>query len=279
MNKIKYFFLLMLLCILISGCAQNNDSQVIDIKPVDYKKVYFNVTEDIYYPVHIPVDINYVTDNAKYIYADDNKLNVSIVSGIDYYKFSDSTLIDNAENVQKNIIATKDWETQDVAEAALYLSNDKAIRVHVEDNKEAFVTILDGLKSEESMQSKYYSLRVPEEKEVISLPQYSGEPEISAGLGGQLRKVYALNEGQDSLSVSQELRKFDEAIKLYEQRIATVTNTDIANLRYYSDNVYYAEVGDYVVGIYKVNFNTVLTCYGFGESAKLNTVFFLMNQD
>lgn len=276
---------LKLLCVavilmLLTGCSRQDEvdrsSRVKE--STSYNKVYFNISDDIYYPVHIPDDLNYVTDNAKYIYADDNKLNVSVISGADYYKFSESVLTKNTETVRKNIVATKDWETADVAEAAIYLYNDKAVRVHVEGNPGAFATILDGLQSEWCERSKYTTLTVSEDCVLDALPTYTGIPEISAGLGGQLRKVYSLNNGEGSLSVSQEFRKFDEAIQLYEQRIATIADSDYAGCQYKSDNIYYAEVKDYVVGIYKVNFNTVLTCYGVGDSAKLNTVFFLSNQ-
>lgn len=276
---------LKLLCVavilmLLTGCSRQDeaDGSLRVKESTSYNKVYFNISDDIYYPVHIPDDLNYVTDNAKYIYADDNKLNVSVISGADYYKFSESVLTKNTETVRKNIVATKDWETADVAEAAIYLYNDKAVRVHVEGNPGAFATILDGLQSEWCERSKYTSLTVPEDCVLDVLPTYAGAPEISAGLGGQLRKVYSLNNGEGSLSVSQEFRKFDEAIQLYEQRIATIADSDYAACQYKSDNIYYAEVKDYVVGVYKVNFNTVLTCYGVGDSAKLNTVFFLSNQ-
>lgn len=276
---------LKLLCVavilmILTGCSRQDeaDGSLRVKESTSYNKVYFNISDDIYYPVHIPDDLNYVTDNAKYIYADDNKLNVSVISGADYYKFSESVLTKNTETVRKNIVATKDWETADVAEAAIYLYNDKAVRVHVEGNPGAFATILDGLQSEWCERSKYTSLTVPEDCVLDALPTYTGTTEISAGLGGQLRKVYSLNNGDGSLSVSQEFRKFDEAIQLYEQRIATIADSDYAGCQYKSDNIYYAEVKDYVVGIYKVNFNTVLTCYGVGDSAKLNTVFFLSNQ-
>jgi len=276
---------LKLLCVavilmLLTGCSRQDeaDGSLRVKESTSYNKVYFNISDDIYYPVHIPDDLNYVTDNTKYIYADDNKLNVSVISGADYYKFSESVLTKNTETVRKNIVATKDWETADVAEAAIYLYNDKAVRVHVEGNPGAFATILDGLQSEWCERSKYTSLTVPEDCVLDALPTYTGTTEISAGLGGQLRKVYSLNNGEGSLSVSQEFRKFDEAIQLYEQRIATIADSDYAACQYKSDNIYYAEVKDYVVGVYKVNFNTVLTCYGVGDSAKLNTVFFLSNQ-
>jgi hypothetical protein len=276
---------LKLLCVvtiltLLTGCARQEDADGFPRvkESTSYNKVYFNISDDIYYPVHIPDDLSYVTDNAKYIYADDNKLNVSVISGADYYKFSESVLTKNTETVKKNIVATKDWETMNVAEAAIYLYNDKAVRVHVEGNPSAFATILNGLQSEWCERSKYTSLTVPEDCVLDVLPIYTGAPEISAGLGGQLRKVYSLSNGEGSLSVSQEFRKFDEAIQLYEQRIATIADSDCAECQYKSDNIYYAEVKDYVVGVYKVNFNTVLTCYGVGDSAKLNTVFFLSNQ-
>ena len=276
---------LKLLCVavilmLLTGCSRQDeaDGSLRVKESTSYNKVYFNISDDIYYPVHIPDDLNYVTDNTKYIYADDNKLNVSVISGADYYKFSESVLTKNTETVRKNIVATKDWETADVAEAAIYLYNDKAVRVHVEGNPGAFATILDGLQSEWCERSKYTSLTVPEDCVLDALPTYTGTTEISAGLGGQLRNVYSLNNGEGSLSVSQEFRKFDEAIQLYEQRIATIADSDYAACQYKSDNIYYAEVKDYVVGVYKVNFNTVLTCYGVGDSAKLNTVFFLSNQ-
>ena len=273
----------LLSCIMLVGCSFSKAESAVEVQPLAYDSVYFNISEDKYYPVRIPEGIQYITDNAKYIYssADEDSLNVSVVSGADPYNFSTSTLVKDAESLQQNIIVTKNWETAEVAEAAVYLMDDKAVRVHVERNPEVFATILSGLQNEIVIKSKYTCLRLPdlEEDEEYAMPVYKGTPEVSAGLGTDIRKVYSLEDGNSSLSISRELRKYEEAILLYEQRMATVAGTDIAKYYYKTDNVFYAEVEDYVVGIYKINFNTVLTCYGYGDAAKLNTIFFLNNQE
>lgn len=272
--KIVAVSVLLIGCLM--GCSKQAEPK--DIKTLEYSKVFFNVDEDLYYPIRIPNELQYVTDNAKYIYADDEKLNVSVLSGVDRYNFSETTLVGKTETLQENLVVTKDWQKQDTMEAALYLTNGKAVRVHVEDNINAFATILEGLTKESLKESSYKGLKVTEDTVVKKLPSYQGEPEVQGGLGGQLRKVYALRDGYSSLSISQELRKYDDAIELYEKRIATIADSSVASYYVKTDDMFYAEVGDYVVGIYKVNFNTVVTCYGFGDAAKLNTVFFMLNQ-
>lgn len=273
----KMSIILMMIISCLAGCSKQTAVQ--EAKALEYSKVFFNISEDLYYPVRIPASLQYVTDNAKYIYADNEKLNVSVLSGVDRYNFSETTLVGKTETLQENLVVTKNWQKQEIAEAALYLTDDKAVRVHVEGNPDAFVTILEGLKQETLKESAYEGLAVSKDTITKKLPGYKGNPEVQAGLGGQLRKVYTLKDGHSSLSISQELRKYDEAIALYEKRIATIAGSNIPAYYYKTDDMFYAEVKDYVIGIYKVNFNTVVTCYGFGDAAKFNTVFFLLNQD
>jgi len=246
---------------------------------LEYTKVFFNISEDLYYPVRVPSDMQYMTDNAKYIYADGDKLNVSVLSGVDRYNFSETALVGRTETLQENLVVTKDWRKQDIAEAAVYLTDDKAVRIHVEGNPDVFITLLEGLKQEAVVESAYSGLKITENTVTKKLPDSKGVPEVQVGLGGELRKVYALSDGHSSLSISQELRKYEKAIELYEKRIATIAGSAKADYYYKTDDMFYAEVEDYVVGIYKVNFNTVVTCYGFGDAAKFNTVFFLLNQN
>lgn len=275
--RTRIFITIILLIICLTGCSK--EKPMVEATPLEYTKVFFNISEDFYYPVRVPLDMQYVTDNAKYIYADDDRLNVSVLSGVDRYNFSETALVGKTETLQENLVVTKDWHKQDIAEAAVYLTDNKAVRIHVEGNPDAFVTLLEGLKQETLAKSAYSGLEITENTITGKLPDSKGVPEVQAGLGGDLRKVYALSDGHSSLSISQELRKYEEAIELYEKRVATIAGSDKADYYYKTSDMFYAEVGDYVVGIYKVNFNTVVTCYGFGDAAKFNTVFFLLNQN
>lgn len=273
--RFKEIALVALIAGCLAGCSRQAGLQ--EVKTLEYSRVLFNIEEDVYYPVRVPSTMQYVTDNAKYIYEDGSKLSISVISGVDRYNFSETALVGKTETLQENLVVTKDWQKQETAEAALYLVNDKAVRVHVEEDAVAFATILEGLKQESLKKSGYAGLKVTDATVTEKLPDCRGTPEVQAGLGNQLRKTYTLDDG--SLSISQELRKYDEAVSLYEKRVATIAESDIAAYYYRTDRIFYAEVDDYVVGIYKVNFNTVATCYGFGDAAKLNTVFFLLNQE
>ena len=256
-----------------------DNTEVTEIEPYDDTIVYFNVQEYTYFPVHVPITEQYITDNAKYISAVDGSFDISVLSGINRDKLSETALIKDAVSIDNNLVVTKNWQKQQEMEAALYVVGDKAIRVHVVDKPRVFATIINGLKSENPVTSKYTSLNVSSSTITNKMRSFSGTPSITAGLGNSLTKVYALNNGNDSLSVSRELRKFEDAIDVYSQRVATIADCDIADYYYLTDNIFYAEVGNYVIGIYKVNYNTVLTCYGYGDSAKDNTVFFLTNQN
>lgn len=258
------------------------DKSVEDINSVqslDDRKIYLNLQEDIYYPVHVPKSLSFSTDNSKYIEGDGECFTVSVVSGIDPYKFSESMLINDAATLTKNIIISKDWDKVDVMEAAVYIVDDKAIKISVQKGMtEEFATIVKGFERETVTKSKYTRL-ITTDSTIGYLPEFKGNPEVHAGLGESLSTSYTLGDGTSYITVSRELRKFEDAVKIYEQRIANIADSNIASCYYLTDNIFYVEVDNYVVGIYKVNYNTVLTCFGYGEEAKNNTVFFLTNQD
>lgn len=246
----------------------------------DSKYVYLYLGDSIFYPVVMPDNMEYVTDNSKFIYAKDNSVSVTVVSGMDIYNFSESAIINDAETLTQNLIATSDPnEKKDVLQAALYVVNDKAIIVRTVSNRAAFNVILEGLKENNYCVSKYDALVPPSSESAKKLPQYS-ETEISvtAGLGEQTQKIYSFESGS-CLTVSRELRKFEDAIAVNETRMAAMAKDCNATVYYKDAKKYYAEVGDYVLGIYNVNFNTVLTCFGYGDEAKANAVAFILAQD
>lgn len=282
----RLLILLLMLCLLLVGCEKGRFSKTEEIETqqnvevVDTDKcrtVYLNVSESYYYPVLLPADIQYTTDNSKYIYNSDESMSITIVSSVDMYKFSESVFINNAENIEQYLIATKDYADADIKEAALYLTGDKAVRVRVDGDTKLFQTILYGLQKYKVKNIVMGDLEISEALlQTTELPKYNGEIVISAGLGEDLRKSYVFDDGH--LNISREFRKYQEAQELYKQRLSVIANTNIADYYYCDDNIMYLEIGDYVVAVYHMNFNTVFTCIGKGNTAKCNAIFFMENQ-
>lgn len=242
------------------------------------KTINMYLDNGIYYPIEVPSDLKFVTDNAKYLYALDDSVEISVVSGIDTVAFSSYVSIDKPEKLTPTLIVSQ-LGVKGPQEAALHVVNDKAIIVRTYNNPDAYATILSGLERNRYVQTTYTNVEVVDKvtRVMDKLPTYDGyKITVNAGLAGELQKIYSFNSG--SLTVSSELRRMDMAIENLSTKLAVVADTSIADVYYRDKSVYYVEIGDYVIGIYDVNYNTVLTCFGCGSEAKANTVAFLESQ-
>ena len=236
--------------------------------------VYMYLDDTYYYPIEVPMDLEYVTDNSKYIYAKDGTLSVSVVSCIDRDHFSSEVFVEDAETIKQNVVASKDREKEKL-EAAAFLINDKAVIVRSFNCEDVFNVVLKGLENNSVMITEYKTLRYDKMQQTV--PAYSGYlMSVSAGLGDDIQKIYTFDDG--SLTINKELRKFETAVDNLSLRLSVVTGMDKASYFFQNSNMSYIEIGEYVAAVYKVNYNTSLTCFGYGEEAKYNTVAFLFNQ-
>lgn len=242
------------------------------------KTINMYLDNGIYYPIELPADLKIVTDSAKYIYAVDESVEISVVSGIDIADFSTFVAIDNAETLTPGLIVSP-IGVKGPQEAALHIVNDKAVIVRTYNNPDAYATILSGLERNRYVQTAFDGVQVVEKvtNVVDKLPEYNGYMiTVNAGLAGELQKIYSFESG--SLTISSELRRMDMAIENLSTKLAVVAGKSVADIYYEDMNIYYVEIGDYVIGAYDVNFNTTLTCFGYGSEAKANTIAFLKSQ-
>lgn len=250
----------------------------IDNEVMGVKTIQLYLGDSIYYPVNVPDNVEYVTDNSKYVYAKDNSIAVYVISGVDVFNFGESALVGDVEAITPNLLVSKRPDEKDVLEAALYVVNDKAVLVRTYCNREAFNIIKRGLIDNQYKVSKLNELEVVDKVTIRELPVYTGyHMTVTAGLGGSTQKVYSF-ETDSCLTISREIKRYESVVDTECTRLVVMAGNSKADVYYDDGTVFYAEVGNYVFGAYNVNFNTVVTCFGYGEEAKYNTIAFLNAQ-
>ena len=231
----------------------------------------------VYYPVEVPLDMEIITDNSKYIYAKDNSINVSILSNTDMNNFSEFVGIQDSETIQQFLIRGKDKKNKP-QEAAKAIANGKSIVVRAYNNPVAFETVFKGLEDNSYSTYECNGLTIDEVQTQVleSLPTYTGyHVSVNPGLADEIQNIYNFNDG--SLTISKEIVKYKDAVIETGAKSAIVNNSTVADKVYNSDSIYYAEQGDYTVGVIAVNFNTSITLFGNGEEARYNIIAFLNN--
>lgn len=233
--------------------------------------------ESRYYPIIFPNDVEFVTDYSKYIYAKDGSASISVLSNVSADDLSKFAVVDEAESVSKNMIVTSPDSKSQKREAAIYLAGNKAIVMRTYNNLDVYNTVLNGMVLNQNAIVKDVTFDVSNAS--TSIPDYSKagyKATVMPGLGDNIQKFYSYDSG--SLTVSRELRRYNVAMDELATKIALVSDSINADV-YYNDNKRcYFEVGDYFAAAYSVNFNTTLTCFGYGDEAKYNAIVFLNSQ-
>lgn len=243
------------------------------------RNVLMYLDNGVYYPIQIPQTLECVTDNSKYVYAKDGSLSISVVSGLDIYDFSAAAFIENGEALKSNIIVSK-VGVKGPQEAAIHIANDKTIIARCYNNPDLYETILDGFLNNVFYVSEYNCVTTNDlVTEVLDkLPLYTGfHMTVYAGLGDDLQKIYTFDDG--TLTISRELRRFDDACEKLGTKLAVIANDNVARKVFKSDKIYYVEIGKYTLGVYSVNFNTCFTLFGEGDEARYNIIAFLEAQE
>ena len=239
---------------------------------INLQTVYLYLDDNVYYPIQLPSSLEIVTDNSKYIYAKDNTVSVSVISGVTWDEFSKFVSIDKSISVQPNLIRTEDG-VKGPQEAAKHIANDKAVIIRTYDNPEAFKTIFNGLERNSYEVTSYNGLDIVENKtELLTiLPILTGyHVTIDMGLGDEIQKVYTFNDG--TLTMAREFKQFEGAINLLGTKVSVITKGNTADKVLTTDNYYYAECGNYTISVVSVNFNTQITLFGYGEEARFNII-------
>lgn len=251
----------------VSDLTNSSDTITIRLYLGDYK----------YYPIEFPSDVEYVSDNSKYIYAVDGSVSISVLSNVSQDQLSAFSFVGEAESVTKNLIVTEESSTSDKKEAAIYLGDGNAIVVRTYNNPAVFDTVTKGMMITQAPLVKTTELNVGSASH--DMPNISREnyhTSVTAGLGDEIQKIYTYDSG--TLTVSRELRKFETAIQTLSVRLSVVTECDNADIYYNDGEVCFVQVGDYFAAAYSVNYNTTLTCFGSGNEARFNAIKFIDSQ-
>ena len=244
---------------------------------VSTKVVNLYLGDKMYYPIVLPEEIDVITDNSKYIYAADRSVSIQVLSNISVDSFSSAMGIKNAESIRSNLIAAANEKTG-TRETALLVANDKAILVRTYNNVTAYETILKCFQENTYKISSITSLVCNDKDYIDSIPVYVGyKVTIKPNLDTNIQELYDYSDG--CLQVARELRKFEDAVEVISTKTIIAAGTDKASKVYSTDNIYYAEIGNYTIAVYNVNFNTVLTCFGVGNEARFNTIAFINSQE
>lgn len=241
------------------------------------KTVKLYLGNSIYYPIEVPMDLDIITDNSKYIYAKDSSINISILSNTDMNNFSEFVGIQDSETIKHDLIRGKDKKNKP-QEAAKAIANGKTVVVRAYNNPVAFETVFRGLENNTYSTYQCEGLTIDENHTQImdKLPTYTGyHVTVNPGLADEIQNIYNFNDG--SLTVSKEIVKPVDAIAEIGSKAAIVNGDTVADKIYSIENCYYAEQGNYTVAVVSVNFNTSITLFGNGEEARFNIVAFLDN--
>ncbi len=202
---------------------------------------------------------------------------MSVLSGIDIDQFSTMADITDAETYSKYVVATGSDSKSELKEAAVYLTDSKSIVARTYNCKEAFDVILNGMMVNKCAVTGYGKLDISRAKE--SLPKYTTdgyEISVTAGLGSDIQKIYTFSDG--TLTIARELRQFDNACETIGVRLAVVVDSNMVDTYYNDGELFYIEADNYFACVLKVNYNTVFTCFGSGDEAKVNAMEFVNSQ-
>lgn len=241
----------------------------------DVQIVHLYLDDNVYYSVQLPSSLEIVTDNSKYIYAKDNTVSVSVVSGVTLDDFSKFVSIAKSVSIQPNLIRTEEG-VKGPQEAAKHIANDKAIIIRTYDNPVAFKTILNGLERDTYKVTNYNGLDIAENKTEIltKLPNLTGyHVTIDMGLGDDIQKMYIFQDG--TLTMCREFKQFDKAVSALGTKVAVITGKNTADKVVITDTYYYAECENYTIAVASVNFNTQITLFGYGEEARFNIIAYI----
>lgn len=245
----------------------------------DVRVINIYLDKGLYYPIKIPANLEIVTDNSKYLYARDNSIHVSVVSNVNLLQFSEFVFIKDADTLKPNLIVSK-IGADGPQEAAIHVVNDKAIIVRAYNNPTAYATVLHGLETNTFQTSNVSDIKIDKDKTKIvkELPTIEGYLySVSPGMkDGVDHKIYMYDTG--SLTVAKEFRTFQQAFENTGAKLAIIASKEYADVYYQDTECCYVEVGDYVMGLFSVNYNTTLTCFGYGGEAKSNVLHFLKAQ-
>lgn len=241
----------------------------------DVQIVHLYLDDNVYYSIQLPSSLEIVTDNSKYIYAKDNTVSVSVVSGVTLDDFSKFVSIAKSVSIQPNLIRTEEG-VKGPQEAAKHIANDKAIIIRTYDNPVAFKTILNGLERDTYKVTNYNGLDIAENKTEIltKLPNLTGyHVTIDMGLGDDIQKMYIFQDG--TLTMCREFKQFDKAVSALGTKVAVITGKNTADKVVITDTYYYAECENYTIAVASVNFNTQITLFGYGEEARFNIIAYI----
>ena len=246
----------------------------------EVQNVTMFLSKDLYYQIQLPANVEYITDNYSYIYGKNNEFSIQLVSECPVENLSTFASISKPEAITKSVIRSKAG-TKGPMTAAKHLGDDRAYILNVYSNPEIFSTILDCFTQFEKRVNTYTDVVINLENEELKLtrmldilPDYKAQGiTVTANMTDNLLKQYTFDTG--SLTVSRDFKRFEEAKEFMRSKLGLLTRGEIVDEMYETEDVLYMTLGDYTIGVYKLNFNTSVCLWGDGVEARNNIVAWL----
>lgn len=280
-NKILRYATLVATVLLMSGCSLSKDEAVVsydeileDASSIAVERVTLCLDDVNFYNIEIPVGTEYATDFSKYVYGENPSFTVQVMSNVTDTNFSNSVAIDNPVTVNKNIIMSEPGS--DIESAAILLNGNKAVIVRSYESHELYCAILAGFIKDGNNTYEGYSPTYAEDINTLGSFSYNGsyEPSVinKSEVGNSM--LFKFEDGCMAINVS--LSRYSDVKELYLKRLSTISKSSISTL-YEDSDFFYAQAGEFELGIYKQNLNTQIVVFGKGEEAKCN-LFYVLKQ-
>lgn len=239
----------------------------------DRTKIVLDVNGREFYNVYVPSGTNFVTDYSKYVYGEDPKFTISVLSGVSDTNFGNSVGVVNAENVTQNVVRSKPGQ-KGPQQCAILLSENRAVVANCYSCPEVFATIFNGMVNSNPDTYTVNGVSYVEEVTYLSSLSYNGGYEKSAIDKTEVGKTCLYKYDDGGLYVSTELRRFDECKEFMLTKLNIVSGQSVSTV-YSSGNIYYAKAGNFHLALYQENFNTTIVLFGNGDEALCNIIFLL----
>lgn len=240
----------------------------VDTSAVSKRVVTLSLDSGLYYDVKIP-DVPYIYDFGKTVWAEDGSFMIRVIGNADMSTLSAMAGIDNGENINQFTIKSPDGKKG--ARVVATLIGNTAIIANVYYGNDAYSIIRDSIADN---RDSYEIGEVPFAKGCTYLKEvsYTGTfaPSISYSEVSMSSDKHLFENG--ALWVQSIVQPFDQASKLYLEKLVTASASGKVEQYYTSDKLMFAKSGTYYCAVIYHNTNTSIAMVGEGEEALCNIV-------
>lgn len=230
------------------------------------KIVSLCVEDNTYIDITVPRNINYMWDFGKTIWAEDGSYQIRLIKGLENSSLSVTAGIDNPYSLSPTVVTTNDKKKGMRTVAAAL--GDVYVIADIYEGDETYSLIRKSLLSATPYEiSKSYNVTSTNLDDI----SYTGSFQSSVTFQevSLMQERYLFEKG--ALYIQSDVRAIQNVADEYLNRLYVFSGEE-PSLICHNNGLYYAEAGDYYLGLIEYNSNTTIVLLGSGEEAKCNIV-------